>query len=145
MVLDRLEVGDHLVRQVGERGRDLDRRRTERLAILKQEKDLVLERVEGLSKMESSIGVLVQLGALALMAAVAFAVYAGAGSRLPGKVGLGVLWFIACPAAALLTLGIARRSGATALFATMALVTSFGLWLYESSRDPIPVVQVGQR
>ena len=133
---------DFLVRSVVRAYRALDRRRIAELAIFQQRRKVADAELGRLSAMGRMISWFLRILPLVTFALTLFLIYLGFDETLPDGLGLSYLWLLACPALAMLLVGVASRKASPIVLASVVLLFCGGTWLYEHSLEAVDIATI---
>jgi hypothetical protein len=130
---------DFLVRSVLKAWRKLDRERTEQLAILRQQREKVEEKLTRLDRLEDVANWALRILPLVVLGVVIWFAYMGFAEEMPEWLGISVLWLVVCPSAVIIFMGVARKAPAGVAFGLLAIAACAGIRWYEQT---LPLVSV---
>jgi hypothetical protein len=135
---------DFLVRFVVRHYHLLERKRIAEFALRQRQRDDAEAELKRLSAVERSVFMAIRVLPLAILTVSVWLIFLGAHERLPNKIGLSILWFIACPAAALCLLGALTARWNAAVMGAMGLVFCGGIWNLQMSLPSVDVRSLEQ-
>jgi hypothetical protein len=121
---------DFLVRSVVKAWEALDKKRTQRLAIFRKERENIDEKLANLERLGRAVSWSLRLLPILTFGLTIGLLIYGVTETVPGLLGISYLWVLALPGAVLLTLGLAARRVAPIPLGALVLLCCVVTWFY---------------